>query len=253
MPDSPATFAIVILGALLAGFAQGLSGFAFAMIALSIWAWALAPQVAAPLAVFGALMGQLLSLFQVRAGYDLRRIAPLVAGGVIGVPIGVFALHNFDPVKFKLVVGTLLILYAGYGLLSGGALRIKVGGRWLDAGVGLIGGGLGGLGGMSGSVPAIWTQMRGWNRDLRRATMQVYNITMHIFTLTVYFETGGLRALDWRLFAIAAPAMLVPAYFGARLYHRISERLFQRLILVLLLFSGIAMLYGSLRTLHQPD
>jgi uncharacterized membrane protein YfcA len=246
MPDSPATFLIVIVGASLAGFAQGLSGFAFAMIALSVWAWALAPQVAAPLAVFGALMGQLLSLAQVRGGYDLRRIAPLVAGGAIGVPMGVFALHNFDPLKFKLAVGSLLVLYAGYGLLAGGDLRVKFGGRWLDAAVGLIGGALGGLGGMSGSVPAIWTQLRGWKRDLRRATMQVYNTTMHIFTLTVYAETGGLRALDWRLFALAAPAMLLPAYFGAHLYHRISERIFQRLILALLLFSGIAMLYGSL-------
>jgi uncharacterized membrane protein YfcA len=250
MPDSLATFAVVIFGGLLAGFAQGLSGFAFAMIALSVWAWALAPQVAAPLAVFGALIGQLLSLFQVRAGYDLRRIAPLVAGGAIGVPIGVFALHNFDPIKFKLVVGTLLVLYAGYGLLAGGDLRVRAGGRWLDAFVGLIGGALGGLGGMSGSVPAIWTQMRGWNRDLRRATMQVYNISMHVFTLTVYAETGSLRALDWRLFALAAPAILIPAYYGARLYQRISERIFQRVILVLLLFSGLAMLYGSLRTLQ---
>jgi hypothetical protein len=250
MPDSPATFSIVIIGGLLAGFAQGLSGFAFAMIALSIWAWALAPQVAAPLAVFGALMGQLLSLFQVRGGYDLLRIAPLVAGGVIGVPIGVFALHNFDPFTFKFVVGTLLVFYAGYGLLAGGDLRLKSGGRWLDAFVGLIGGALGGLGGMSGSVPAIWTQVRGWSRDLRRATMQVYNITMHIFTLTVYAESGGLRGFDWRLFAVAAPAMLIPAYFGARLYHRISERVFQRVILVLLLFSGLAMLYGSLRSLQ---
>jgi uncharacterized membrane protein YfcA len=251
MPDSPATFGIVIVGAMLAGFAQGLSGFAFAMIALGVWAWALTPQVAAPLAVFGALMGQLLSVLQIRAGYDLRRIAPLVAGGVIGVPIGVFALHNFDPIKFKLVVGTLLIGYAGYGLLAAGDLRIKFGGRWLDAGVGLIGGMLGGLGGMSGSVPAIWTQARGWKRDLRRATMQVYNITMHIFTLTVYAETGGLRALDWRLFALSAPALLIPAYFGAKFYNRVSERFFQRLVLVLLLFSGIAMFYGSLRVLQR--
>jgi len=250
VPDSPATLGIVILGSLLAGFAQGVSGFAFAMIALSIWAWALAPQVAAPLAVFGALMGQLLSLFQVRAGYDLAKIAPLVAGGVIGVPIGVFALHNFDPINFKLAIGTLLILYSGYGLLAGGNIRMRTGGRWLDAFMGLIGGALGGLGGMSGSVPAIWTQVRGWSRDLRRATMQVYNISMHVVTLTVYARTGGLAALDWRLFALAAPAMLIPSYFGARLYRRFSERAFQRVILSLLLFSGFAMLYGSLHSLR---
>ncbi len=88
---------------------------------------------------------------------------------------------------------------------------------------------------MSGSVPAIWTQTRGWSRDLRRATMQVYNIAMHVFTLTVYSRTGGFRDLDYRIFVIAAPAMLIPAWFGAKLYHRVSERVFQRIVLALLL------------------
>ena len=58
--------------------------------------------------------------------------------------------------------------------------KLKSGGRGLDAVIGGIGGVLGGLGGLSGTVPAIWTQMRGWKRDLRRATMQVYNIAMHV-------------------------------------------------------------------------
>jgi len=54
---------------------------------------------------------------------------------------------------------------------GGDAGVVKRGGRGLDALFGLIGGVLGGLGGMSGFMPAIWTQLRGWRRDLRRATM----------------------------------------------------------------------------------
>lgn len=249
MPETWSMLTIVVAGAALAGFIQGLSGFAFSMVALSIWAWALAPQIAAPLAVFGALLGQIASLFQVRAGYDLRRIAPLVFGGLLGVPLGVFVLHNVDPLRFKIAIGTFLTLYGLYGLLTPGEPRIKAGGKGLDAAVELIGGVLGGLGGMSGSVPAIWTQLRGWKRDLRRATMQVYNIAMHVFTLTIYARTGTLDATALRLFGLVAPAMLIPAYFGARLYGGFSEKTFTRMILSLLLLSGVAMLYGSLRTL----
>ena len=241
--------AVVVAGGALAGFIQGLSGFAFSMIALSVWAWALAPQIAAPLAVFGALLGQISSFIHVRQGYDLRRIAPLVFGGVLGVPLGVFALHNVDPLRFKIAIGTFLTLYGAYGLLARGEPRIKFGGKGLDAAIGLVGGFLGGLGGMSGSVPAIWTQLRGWKRDLRRATMQVYNIAMHVFTLTIYWRTGTLDATALRLFVVVAPAMLIPAYFGAQLYGGFSEKTFTRMILALLLLSGVAMLYGSLRTL----
>jgi hypothetical protein len=38
-----------------AGFVQGLSGFAFALVSMTIWAWRLDPIVAGPLVVFGSL------------------------------------------------------------------------------------------------------------------------------------------------------------------------------------------------------
>lgn len=245
----PWLLGVVACGAALAGFVQGLSGFAFSLVALSLWAWALPPQVAAPLAVFGALLGQVASLASMRSGFELGRIGPLVVGGALGVPIGVFLLHNVDPVRFKIAIGTLLTLYSLFGLLARDLPRIKVGGRSLDAFIGLIGGVLGGLGGMSGSVPAMWTQLRGWKRDLRRATMQVYNIAMHTLTLTAYARTGTLDATAFRLFILVAPAMLIPSYIGAHFYHRFSEQAFERLVLAVLLASGVALVVGGVRAL----
>jgi uncharacterized membrane protein YfcA len=241
--------AIVVAGAALAGFVQGLSGFAFSLVAMSVWAWALAPQTAAPLAVFGALLGQLASLASVRTGFEFRRIAPLVIGGVLGVPIGVFILHNVDPLRFKLAIGAFLTIYGLYGLLTSAPHSVTSGGRGLDAFAGLIGGVLGGLAGMSGTVPAIWTQLRGWKRDLRRATMQVYNIAMHVTTLTVYSRTGTLDATTLKLFALVAPAMLIPSFFGTRLYGRFSEKTFARVIFFLLVASGAALLVSAARGL----
>jgi uncharacterized membrane protein YfcA len=236
---------MVVAGAAAAGLVQGLSGFAFSMVAMGFWAWSLAPEIAAPLAVFGSLLGQLASLASIREGFEFRRIAPFVAGGALGVPIGVFILHNVDPRGFKLAIGGFLTLYGFYGLLTSAPARIAFGGPGLDAFVGVIGGLLGGLGGMSGAVPAIWTQLRGWRRDLRRATMQVYNIAMHVLTLTVYARTGTLDVTTLRLFAVVAPAMLIPSYFGARLYGRFSEGTFTRVIFALLLASGAALLFNA--------
>lgn len=249
MPDSWLMIGVVALGAILAGFVQGVSGFAFSLVAMGLWAWALPPQIAAPLAVFGALLGQVASLASVRAGFDFRRIAPLVVGGALGVPVGVFLLHNADPLRFKLAIGTLLTLYALFGLIVRDPPRVKAGASGLDAFVGLIGGVLGGLAGMSGTVPAIWTQLRGWKRDLKRATMQVYNIAMHVLTLGAYASTGTLDATTFHLFALVAPAMLIPSFIGARLYRRVSEKAFERLVLALLLASGLALLFGGARGL----
>jgi uncharacterized membrane protein YfcA len=251
MPHTWPVWGVVIVGAALAGFVQGLSGFAFAMVALSVWAWALAPETAAPLAVFGALLGQIASFASVRGGFEFGKIAPFVFGGLFGVPIGVFILHNVDPLGFKLAIGAFLTLYALYGLMAPAAPTYLGGGRGLDALVGGIGGMLGGLGGMAGSVPAIWTQLRGWKRELRRATMQAYNIAMHCVTLTVYARTGALNSDSLHLFVVAAPAMLIPSYFGARLYGRFSEKTFTKIIFWLLLGSGVALIFAAAKTIWK--
>ncbi|HEX8373862.1 MAG TPA: TSUP family transporter [Geminicoccaceae bacterium] len=81
--------AIVALGAAAAGFVQGLTGFAYGLVAMAVWAWWLDPVLAGPLVVFGSLVGQLLAIGPIRRGFDARRVLPLIAGGVVGVPVGV--------------------------------------------------------------------------------------------------------------------------------------------------------------------
>lgn len=251
MPDNPEAWALVVAGAGLAGLVQGMAGFAYSVVALSFWAWTLAPETAAPLAVLGALTGQVTTLLTVRRGFEWGRIAPFVFGGVFGVPMGVFILHNIDPLRFRLVLGVLFTLYGLYGLAAPQTQKLKFGGRGLDAVVGGIGGLLGGLGGLSGSVPAIWTQMRGWKRDLRRATMQVYNIAMHCLTLTIYSRTHALTVTSWKLYAITTPLMLLMSLYGARIYKRVSERGFARLVLILICASGLALAIGAARVLWR--
>ena len=57
-------------GAAVAGFVQGLSGFAFSMVSMAIWAWVLEPRLAAVLTVFGALVGQVTGALSVRQAYQ---------------------------------------------------------------------------------------------------------------------------------------------------------------------------------------
>src|SRR5580704_7319669 len=84
----------VVLGAAAAGFVQGLSGFAFGLVASAVWAWVVAPQLAGPMVVFGSLLGQILSIGAVGRSFDLRRVLPFVAAGLLGVPIGVVLLRT---------------------------------------------------------------------------------------------------------------------------------------------------------------
>jgi uncharacterized membrane protein YfcA len=236
---------VVALGAAAGGFVQGLSGFAFGLVAMAVWAWALDPVLAGPLVVFGSLLGQLLSAGSIRRGFDPRRVLPFVAGGVLGVPLGVALLRHIDPLAFKLAVGVLLVVWCPAMLLARDLPRVAGGGRFADAGAGMLGGVMGGLGGLTGPAPTLWATLRGWDRDAQRAVFQVFNLAMHALTMAAYLATGTVSAEVARLFLVVAPAMLVPTLIGARLYRRFSDAAFRKVVLGLLAASGAILIAST--------
>jgi uncharacterized membrane protein YfcA len=237
---------VVVLGAVAAGFVQGLSGFGFSMVAMSFWAWALDPRLAAVLAVCGALTGQILAAVTVRRGFDRMRLLPFVLGGLAGIPLGVAVLPRLDIAAFKLVLGTLLVLWCPAMLMARQLPRITAGGRLADAVVGTAGGVMGGLGGFTGVLPTLWCTLRGMDKDVQRAIIQNFNLAMLLVTFATYVATGLITRAALPLLAIVVPAMLIPSLLGARLYLGISEARFRQIVLGLLTLSGVAMLASSL-------
>src|SRR5258707_11762996 len=154
----------VILGAVAAGFVQGLSGFAFGLVAMAFWVWAAPPQLAAPLVVFGSLVGQLLALGSLRRGFALKRALPFILGGVVGVPLGAALLPHIDQTLFKAVIGALLAIWCPIMLAIRELPRIHHGGAVADGTVGLVGGGMGGLGGPDRAAPKLLWAFGGWGK-----------------------------------------------------------------------------------------
>ena len=239
------TLLIVLVGAAAAGFAQGVSGFAFSLVALSVWAWAVEPQLAAPMAVFGALLGQLVALPWVWRGFELRKLMPLLVGGLLGVPLGVLLLQWLDPTLFKFGLGLFLLIYCPLLLLLPADFSWPHGGRLADGAAGFAGGVFGGVAGISGPGPTLWTTLRGWDKAVQRGVLQAFNIAMHVTTLTIYASSGRITGDTLTMFAWIAPALSAPAVLGVLMFRRLNGAAFRRLILSLLLISGVTMIWGS--------
>ncbi|MDT6964160.1 MULTISPECIES: sulfite exporter TauE/SafE family protein [unclassified Cupriavidus] len=236
---------IVALGAAVAGFVQGLSGFAFGMVAMSFWAWGVDPRMAAAMSVFGALTGQLLAAVTVRRQFHLAAVLPFLLGGLVGIPIGVSLLPRLDVNLFKLCLGTILIVFCPIMLVAARMPKIHHGGRVADAVAGGIGGIMGGIGGFTGVVPTLWCTLRGYDKDKQRVIIQNFNLGALIVTMGVYIGTGIITREMLPMFAIVAPAMLVPTLIGTRVYLGISDITFRRIVLTLLTGSGVAMLVSA--------
>lgn len=240
------TYLIVGLGAALAGFVQGLSGFAFGLVAMSVWAWAIDPALAAALAVIGSLAGQIIAAITVRRGFDGARLAPFVLGGLAGVPLGAALVPHLDIDWFKTILGTLLVLWCPAMLLSKALPRVTLGGRVADAIVGFGGGVLGGIGGFTGTLPTLWCTLRGYERDIQRTVIQNFNLSMLAVTFIVYLSSGLVTAAMLPMIAVVLPSMLIPTLLGTRVYVGLSESGFRRLVLGLLTASGLALLASGL-------
>ena len=221
---------------------QGLSGFGFSLTAMSLWAWTLEPRLAAPLAVFGGLTGQVVAAVSVRRGFNLERLLPFVAGGLAGLPLGIYILPRLDVPMFKGLLGLFLVVVCPLMFLAARLPRLTGAGRASDVLAGAAGGIMGGLGGFSGVVPTLWCTLRGFERDAQRAVIQNFNLAMLAVTFISYLAAGIATRQMVPLFAIVAPAMLVPSLLGARLYLGISEMGFRKVVLGLLTASGVAML-----------
>ncbi|MBO9649841.1 MAG: sulfite exporter TauE/SafE family protein [Variovorax sp.] len=242
-------YLIVALGAVVAGFVQGLSGFAFGLVAMSFWAWTVDPKLAAVLSTFGALTGQVIAAVTGRRQFDKALLAPFVIGGLVGLPVGVWLLPRLDVPLFKACLGGLLLIWCPTMLMARNLPRVTAGGRAADAIAGWLGGICGGIGGFTGPIPTLWCTLRGFEKDAQRAVIQNFNLSMLAVAFSLYVGTGLVTVSMLPMLALVALAVLVPVLLGARLYVGISDVAFRQVVLSLLTASGIALLASSVPVL----
>lgn len=240
---------VLAVGAAIGGLVQGISGFAFSMVAVSIWVWGIDPKSAAVMAVFGGWFGQCISALRVRRGWHFDILWPFLLGSAIGIPIGNMLLPMMNPNQFKLVLGSILVVCCSMMLATSKLPQIRSGGRPADAGVGLLGGVMAPLSGFSGLAPALWCTLRGYNKDEHRAVIQNFNLAVLSATVASNVYAGRLRAAMWPQMAVVAGSLVLPALWGSKIYVGMSAGAFRKTVLWLLVLAGAVMLSAALKSM----
>ena len=239
-------YALLLFGALAGGFVSGLAGFGTALMALGIWLYVLPPSLAVPLVLICSVIAQTSTLPSMWKSFDFTLVWPFLIGGLAGVPLGTMMVADADPQIFKLSVGVLLLVFPTALYLNRKPLAFKFGGRIADGAIGFAGGILGGLAGLSGPLPILWANVRGWNKHQRRGIFQIFNWTVLATALMLQAASGLVDVQVIWLALIAFPGTLIGAWLGARLYHALSDRHFAGVVLGLLFLSGMALVWNSL-------
>jgi uncharacterized protein len=237
----PFALTIFVLGTATASFVTGLAGFAFGLIAATIWLYALTPVQTTSLIVTYGLLVQGYAVWKLRHTINIRRLTPLIIGSAIGVPIGILLLRWVPPAALRAAIGLLLIVFSLYNLARPALPSAKEAGRLADASAGLINGLIGGSTGLAGIVIVIWSNLRGWPRDDQRAAFQPTGVATFLMTLVGLGGIGAINKETAELFAIGLPALALGTWGGWKFYGKLDERKFRIAVLVLLLLSGAAL------------
>ncbi|MBE9604942.1 sulfite exporter TauE/SafE family protein [Acetobacteraceae bacterium H6797] len=239
--------AVTALVSFAAGLARGFSGFGSAMIFIPVAGAALGPQMAAVLLL---LVDNIAALPMIRPAWKLaarREVAVLVAGTVIGTPIGMQLLLHADPHALRWVISVTVFLLLGL-LISGWRYR-GAPSRPVAFAVGATSGLFSGAVQLGGPpVIAYWMGISAPAAQLRANIVLFFAFSSLV--VTAVFLLGGLITLK----AIVTGLVLLPIYtvavrLGMRLFGLASEATFRRLCYALIALSAVLglPLWDSLR------
>ena len=250
---NPAVAAVLAFVLFLAGVVSGLSGFAFSAIAACIL-WLLPPLQAVPLIMLLSTCNQLLSVGALRREIVLRSTPEregalaYIAGGLVGVPIGLGLLQALPMRLFGGGLGLFLIIYSMLVLFKSDHLRIRLSGWRTAMAVGAAGGIVGGFSAFPASIPVVYLGLRGLSKTETRNITQPYILVLQLISLSILALTRPsiFNMQFWMLWTLTLPAVLLGTSTGLTLYRRFSEVNFRRAVLILLMVSGISLITKAL-------
>ena len=233
--------ALFLISTFFGGLTSGLAGFAAGLVVSGVWLHILTPVQTATLICTYGIVNQSYTIWKLRHAFSWRRVLPFIGGGLVGVPLGAALLAVIDPAAMRFIIGALLIAFSTYNLLKPTVTPIHSG-TATDAGIGVLNGLLGGLTGLGGVIITIWCQLRDWPKDVQRQVFQPVIAATMAMSAASFALSGAFTAETIKLFVIGLPALMAGLWVGLKLYGRLDDIAFRKVILWLLLLSGIVLL-----------
>jgi hypothetical protein len=229
----------------LAALVSGLAGFAFALVASGFLMQVHRPVDATALVLALSFVSQMISIARLGIQTQWRKLAPFVAGGLVGLPIGLYLVTRTPVGPLRLGLGVFLIGYPLAVVALGHPRPLRWGPVWADALAGFTGGVLGSLAGFSGALTTIWISLKDWTIAEQRGVYAPYFVAMQLAGIPLLLPYVD-RAVLVRDLTISTPGVIVGTLIGAALFKRASVAQFRIVVLILLFASGAALIIREL-------
>jgi hypothetical protein len=235
--STAAAIALCVI-AFIAATARGFSGFGAALIFMPLASSVAGPRLVAALLLVIDFVSAAPLVPNAWKEADRKATAIIVAGALVGVPIGTFFLSRLDPVTTRWIisgfVAALLVL-----LLSGWRYRGKDHVA-LSVAIGGVSGFCSGLA-QTGGPPIVGYWLgRPIASKIARANILLFFGASDVFSLVSYAASGLITSDSLKLSLLVGPIYAVGVAFGASLFGRASETAFRTICYALIAIAVIA-------------
>lgn len=234
--------------AFVSGTARGFSGFGSALIFMPLASSIADPRLVAALLLIIDFVAAAPLLPGAWEKADRKATAVMVAGALIGIPIGTYFLSRLEPVTTRWIISTfvfalLLLLLSGWRYRGRDHAAISVG-------IGGLSGFCSGLA-QTGGPPIVGYWLgRPLPSVIARANIVLFFGASDLFS-AVSYAAAGLITMDAIRFAIVVgPVYGIGVWFGASLFGKASEAVFRAICYALIaaaVIFGLPALDGVLR------
>lgn len=234
--------------AFVAGTARGFSGFGSALIFMPLASSMAAPRLVAALLLIIDFVAAAPLVPNAWKHADRRATAVMVAGALIGVPVGTVLLSRLDPVTTRWIISTfvfalLMLLLSGWRYHGKDHATVSVG-------IGAVSGLCSGLAQTGGPPIIAYWLGRPVASAIARANILLFFAASDLFAAVSYALTGLITAEALWFSCLVGPVYGIGVWLGAALFGRASEKLFRIICYVLIaaaVLIGLPALDGVLR------
>ena len=232
-----------IIAALAAFFVKGLCGFANTLVFTTILSFGQNNLAISPVELLLGYPTNAILAWKERRAIDWKLCLPLCAMVLAGCLPGAFLLKNVDARAIKIFFGVVIVLIALEMLLRKGSTGKQ--NRWVMLIIGVLSGMLCGLFGVGALLGAYLSRVTD-DTHAFKGNMCIVFFVENTFRLILYIASGIITLGTLQQALWLAPVMLVSLWLGMKAGHVLNEKTAKKIVLVMLLISGIALIINSL-------
>ena len=237
---------LIVFAVFLGGIVKGSVGIGMSMFSVPIIAFILPPTKAMMLLCFPVIFTNFLQM-DIKKGVGSFRFLPMFLALFLGLLIGGKLILNLSLNFISISIASVIIIFTSLNFFGISLKNIKKANeKILSVIIGFLSGILGGL--TTFYAPPIITFLISINLDkeffIRTTATMYFFASIPLYSSMLYHGLGNYYDLIMSL-VLVVPA-IIGQFFGSKIRKKLSNEIFQKLILIILIMIGFSLLFKNL-------